>query len=78
MANQAANFSGQSRVLTGSLNNGNPNHYRTVKTYTKTAGGNIITAGLIVAAVCTVVVTFLDWVIPPVERPRTGKPMRKR
>ena len=77
MANQA-DLGGANKVFTGSLNSGNPNHYRTVKTYTKKAGSNLITAGLLVAAACTVVVTFLDWVIPPIERPRGLKPMKRK
>ena len=77
MANQA-DLSGVKKVFLGSMDNGNPNHYRNTKTYCKNAGGNCIVAGLVVALVGTVLVTCLDWLVKPIERPRTGKPMRKK
>lgn len=74
MANQA-DLNSVKKVFLGSTENGNPNHYRTTKTYSKNAGGNCIVAGLVVALVGTVLVTCLDWLVPQIERPRPPKPM---
>lgn len=72
MANQT-DLSGAAKVFTGSTNNGNPNHYRNTKTYSKNAGNNCIIAGILVATVSTVLITCLDWLVKPIERP---KPIR--
>ena len=78
MANQN-DLSGANKVLNGCINNGNPNHYRNVKSYTKNAGSNGIIAGILIATVSTLVVTYLDWLVKPIERPRTNvKPYNKR
>lgn len=73
MANQT-DLSGVNKVFTGTINNGNPNHYRNTKTYCKNAGSNCIIAGILVATLGTVLVTCLDWLVKPIERPRGVKP----
>jgi hypothetical protein len=77
MANQA-DLNGLKKAVLGSVNNGNPNHYRTVKKYTETAGLNVIIAGIIVAAFSTTLVTGLEWLIKPVEKTKPMKFNRKR
>lgn len=74
MANQA-DLNSVKKVFLGSMDNGNPNHYRNTKTYCKNAGSNCIVSGLIVALIGTVLVTGLDWLAKPIERPRGPKPM---
>ncbi len=68
-----ADINGAKKVFLGGLSNGDPNHCRNTKTYIEKAGGDILVAGIIVAAAGTFITLCLDWLVKPLPKPSSHK-----